>query len=54
MANAWFRVVFLLVSCTKVNTEQCSATMKTAYACAVKDWREGCYNNDTHNSQELF
>ena len=48
MANAWFRVVFLLVSCTEVNAEQWSATMKTAYACAVKD------NNDMHNSRELF
>ena len=40
MANAWFRVVFLLVSCTEVNAEQWGATMKTAYACAVKDLRE--------------
>ena len=37
MVNAWFKVVFLLVSCTEVNAEQWSATMKTAYACAVKD-----------------
>ena len=40
MANVRFRVVSLLVSCMEVNAEQWSATMKTAYACAVKDLGE--------------
>ena len=40
MANVRFRVVSLLVSCMEVNAEQWSVTMKTAYACAVKDLGE--------------